>query len=61
MRLYCSIVVDPLLTSAAASVVELVNHISVTEEEEATINVYQTTQSMDSMLLEYRTMLLSME
>ena len=39
----------------------LVNHGITNEEEEATINVYQTTQSMDNTLLEFKAILLYLE
>ena len=46
---------------ASSTVVELVNHGITNEEEEATINVYQTTQSMGDTLLGFRNILLYLE
>ena len=40
-----------------STMAELVNHGLNNEEEEATINVYQTTQSMDNMHLGFRVIL----
>ena len=40
---------------------ELVNHGGTNEEEEATIYVYQTGQTMDNILLEFRAIHLYLE